>query len=85
MIFLLDAITSRGCLSNQMEKGCDDSTCTRCKSDKCNAQIFPEDRLSCLHCEGESCVNQTNTIDVRYPCVKYVLEDECYSIFSHSN
>lgn len=74
----------RGCLGNQMNIGCNNSTCVSCKYDKCNAQIFPEDRLSCLHCKGENCVNQTNTIEVRFPCVKYVPNDECYTIFTYS-
>lgn len=83
-LFLKGGITIRGCLANNFEADCK-TTCTSCKSDKCNAQIFPEDRLSCLHCQGKSCVNQTNTIDVRYPCEKYVQDDECFSIFSYGN
>lgn len=78
-------MTIRGCLTNQLGFGneCEEDKCIRCKTDKCNAQIFPEARLSCLHCQGKSCVNQTNTIDVRYPCVNYDEKDQCYAIFSH--
>lgn len=54
-----------------------------CAIDKCNGKIFPESRLHCLHCEGPSCVNQSNTVDVRHPCVNYVKDDQCYSIFEH--
>lgn len=70
-------------MSNAKESLCTNDTCTQCKANKCNAQIFPEDRLSCLHCEGGGCVNQTNTIDVRYPCVNYAVDDECFVIFSY--
>lgn len=82
-VFISDGITIRGCLGNQLDVGCNNSTCVSCKKEKCNAQIFPEDRLSCLHCKGASCVNQTNTIEVRFPCVKYVKDDECFTIFKH--
>ncbi|XP_055308419.1 uncharacterized protein LOC129572481 [Sitodiplosis mosellana] len=76
-------ITIRGCLSHREQTLCEPGSCSFCRSNKCNAQIFPEDRLSCLHCEGSICVNQTNTIDVRYPCSNYVADDECYSVFSY--
>lgn len=55
-----------------------------CTTDKCNGKIFPESRLHCLHCAGGSCVNQSDTIEVRHPCVNYVREDRCYSIFEFS-
>lgn len=86
MTFISDGITIRGCLaSHLLTSECGGNTCTSCKSDKCNAQIFPEDRLTCLHCQGESCVNQTNTIEVRHPCVNYTPNDECYTVFSRGN
>lgn len=80
---ILDGITIRGCLPHHQQTLCNTDSCSFCRSNKCNSQIFPEDRLNCLHCEGSSCVNQTNTIDVRYPCAKYDADDECYSIFSY--
>lgn len=80
----LDKVTIRGCLPHKMEEQCTDENCTFCRSDKCNDQVFPENRLSCLHCEGASCVNQTNNINVRYFCANYDPADECYTVFSHS-
>lgn len=80
---ILDGITVRGCISrNKQNQQCVDNSCLTCRSNNCNAQIFPEDRLSCMHCEGSSCVNQTNTVDVRYPCAQYTQNDSCYSVFS---
>lgn len=88
----LDGITIRGCSSHRHDDNnissqlieCNGSNdCSSCKTDKCNGNIFPENRLHCLHCGGSSCVNQTNTIDVRHPCVNYVADDNCYSVFSH--
>lgn len=70
-------------MSRQRQSRCSEDSCTVCRSNKCNAQIFPEDRLSCLHCEGGSCVNQSNTVEVRYPCVNYKPDDSCYSVFSN--
>lgn len=85
MRFVLDQNTIRGCLAHHLEHECNNDTCVSCRSDKCNSQIFPENRLSCLHCGGSSCVNQTNTIKVRYFCANYDALDECYSVFSHGN
>ncbi|XP_031624828.1 calponin homology and LIM domain-containing protein-like [Contarinia nasturtii] len=78
-----NGITTRGCLSSSKKRICSENSCSRCKSNKCNGEIFPEDRLICLHCSGSNCVSQGNSIDVRFPCVNYVPNDECYSIFSH--
>lgn len=87
---ILDGITIRGCSSTRRidpkDDKCNDiNECTLCKTNKCNGMVFPESRLHCLHCGGSSCVNQTNTIDVRHPCVNYRADDKCYSIFSHGN
>lgn len=80
---IIGGVTIRGCLSHRKKPSNGTDTCQFCRSNKCNSEIFPADRLSCLHCEGSSCVNQTNTVDVRYPCVNYELKDECYTIFSY--
>lgn len=79
----VDGFTVRGCLTPQILSQCSDGACVSCRVNKCNSQIFPEDRLSCLHCEGSDCVNQANTIEVRYPCANYQENDSCYSIFSN--
>lgn len=67
-----------------MEFECSDNDdeCALCTSNKCNGNIFPENRLHCLHCEGSTCVNQTNTVAVRYPCVNYISSDSCYTVFA---
>lgn len=70
-------------MTRQIQSQCGNDSCASCKSNKCNANIFPEDRLSCLHCEGSDCVNQRNTVEVRYPCANYQPNDSCYSVFSN--
>lgn len=55
----------------------------KCYLDKCNGQIYPEDRLFCLHCDGNDCVNQTDLIEVKHPCANYIYRDECYNVFSY--
>lgn len=77
-----DRVTVRGCTTRQEQNDYGKHASNYCKSNKCNGKIFPEDRLSCLHCAGNSCVNQTNTVDVRYPCINYHPDDMCYSVFS---
>lgn len=79
---VLDGVTIRGCSPAQTVESTKEDPYETCKTDKCNGDIFPEDRLHCLHCAGSSCVNQANTFDVRYPCVNYDGNDKCYSVFS---
>lgn len=59
------------------------ATAFSCGSTKCNGDIFPIDRLHCLHCAGESCVNAPNNVTIRYPCVNFTDTDSCYSVFSY--
>lgn len=80
---LLDGHTIRGCTPLNPTWMSTTNEYDVCAIDKCNGKIFPESRLHCLHCEGNSCVNQTNTVDVRHPCLNYVKNDQCYSIFEH--
>lgn len=79
---VLDGVTIRGCLAISTVVPNNEDNYEKCEDDKCNGDIFPEDRLHCLHCAGSSCVNQADTIDVRHPCVNYDRNDKCYSIFS---
>lgn len=79
---VLDDVTIRGCSPVQTEVSINENNHQTCENDRCNGDIFPEDRLHCLHCAGSSCVNQADTIDVRHPCVNYDGNDKCYSIFS---
>lgn len=72
-----DTISRARCAENDL--------CAVCSTSKCNGNVHPEDRLHCLHCAGENCVNQTDTVDVRYPCVRFVDQDNCYSVFSQGN
>ncbi|XP_031624827.1 uncharacterized protein LOC116341726 [Contarinia nasturtii] len=76
-------ITIRGCTRSTGKISLNTDFFAICKSNNCNAQNFPADRLSCLHCEGGSCANQSNSIEMRYPCVNYHPNDQCYSIISH--
>lgn len=83
-----DGLTVRGCKAPTM--GCvtgaiddDGNQCSQCSSDKCNGNIYPDYRLHCLHCAGDSCVRPANSVTVRYPCATFVDTDSCYSIFSH--
>lgn len=69
-------------MTRQRQNQCSNGKCFICRTNNCNSQIYPEDRLSCVHCEGSGCVNQTNTIEVRYPCANYRADDSCYSVFS---
>lgn len=87
-----DGITTRGCSPPQTDEFSEDKNdwckgdeCNECTTSKCNGEIFPKNRLHCLHCDGNSCVNRTNDDDVRHPCVRYNSNDECYNIFSHGN
>lgn len=82
----LDGNTVRGCTPTNaawLKKISENDEYELCSSDQCNGKVFPENRLHCLHCSGLSCVNQSNTIDVRHPCVNYVATDECYTIFQY--
>lgn len=79
----LDHATVRGCLTPEITCSENEESCQGCTSDRCNGNVFPENRLHCLHCSGSSCVNQTNTVSVRYPCVNYESIDSCYDVFSH--
>lgn len=70
-----DASHNTKCVKNE--------ECNVCMNSKCNGNVFPENRLHCLHCAGSTCVNQSNTVAVRHPCENYVNDDTCYSVFSH--
>lgn len=75
-----DGITVRGCGKPATE---DNTTSFSCPSNRCNGDIFPVDRLHCLHCAGADCVRAPNNVTYRYPCVNYTEADSCYSVFSH--
>lgn len=53
-----------------------------CEDDRCNGEIFPQDRLTCAQCNGETvCQNSTTNNFPRYQqfCQKYVKKDECFT------
>lgn len=68
----------RGCAS--ATETCNDSnTCTICTSDKCNAGIFPPNRLQCYQCNGDKCNDVLANSIASKPCLNYVDKDECYT------
>lgn len=83
-----DGTTVRGCKKPTMEcangtDGADGDQCAACGSNKCNGDIYPENRLHCWHCAGADCVRPSTAVAVRYPCANYAEYDSCYSIFSY--
>uniref|UniRef100_A0A1A9X3I3 DUF753 domain-containing protein n=1 Tax=Glossina brevipalpis TaxID=37001 RepID=A0A1A9X3I3_9MUSC len=83
--------TERGCLSNLDD---DDflnclnntsSSCSTCRGDKCNREIYPSDRLSCHICDSNTnsdCEASPTSLSV---CPKYDAGDSCVTSFDKGN
>lgn len=56
-----------------------------CSDDKCNGNLFPENRLQCYQCNGdEECKNITENTRMG-PCTIYSENDQCYSLLNEGN
>lgn len=56
---------------------------TICETDKCNNQVFPANRLKCLHCKGDSdCeLDKEDSKQKLKPklCETYAVDEKCYT------
>ncbi|EDV99760.1 uncharacterized protein LOC6564918 [Drosophila grimshawi] len=82
---VLDGYTIRGCaseLDNATLKSCNNELeCLTCTfMDGCNRQIFPQYRLKCLQCSGNSINSTCATENHAYSkvCETYRLGDKCF-------
>jgi hypothetical protein len=68
----------RGCLENLAGASCtENEMCGKCSQlDKCNSQLFPSNRLSCLSCNNAICNETTSSL-----CIKYKNDDNCVTLF----
>lgn len=67
-------------VSNANLCGTSDLTCLTCNEDYCNGITFPtQDRLSCIKCIGEDCVNLITRSEY---CERWSSSEKCVSVFS---
>lgn len=66
----------RGCGVVQQ---CNTSTCQSCTGERCNSQVFPANRHSCLHCVGDQCA--LGPLQAKF-CLIYNQQDtSCITIY----
>lgn len=79
--------THRGCFNEMLGDGVECANqsvnCRQCIESNCNGEIFPSNRLSCFHCEGENSDHECykdleNDPELSYPCETYNFRDSCY-------
>ncbi|XP_037051310.1 proprotein convertase subtilisin/kexin type 5-like isoform X1 [Bradysia coprophila] len=49
-----------------------------CTEDNCNANLYPENRLTCHKCSGANCIANEN-LSVAVACQRYRADDECFT------
>lgn len=80
-------VLKRGCLSalsatEQASCSATSSTCTTCTTNRCNALVYPSDRMSCYSCAEGECHSHEG-IALEY-CPNYVQGDSCVTRFDSS-
>lgn len=74
---LTGEITIRGC---ELPSVNPPSTYFSCKTDNCNANIYPGNRITCHKCVGTNC-STANELPVALPCQRYRADDQCFTYF----
>lgn len=74
---------SRSCLDDKEmddHETCQGELCSKCSTENCNDQKFPENRLSCHRCNGDECETPTSQV-----CNRYRANDVCFTLVDESN
>lgn len=53
-----------------------------CSGDNCNANIYPDNRLTCHKCSGPECLT-SNDLSTPVPCEKYRTDDVCITHYDN--
>lgn len=69
-----DGSTARGCAKDLPQS----NTKELCEPNRCNGQIYPQNRLSCHKCHGTAECALEQTVDTQEPCLRYQTDDNCY-------
>lgn len=86
--------THRGCFKEMLDYVIEcfpqSFNCKQCSDNNCNGEVFPANRLLCLHCEGSNmtgdCYKSIDDYqDLSYPCEIYNFRDSCYLYIDDDN
>lgn len=72
----------RGCLDDLLASTtCTEPDCVPCSGQNCNNKLFPENRISCKSCQGETC----NGGSVDKICNQFVANEACFTFYGEEN
>ncbi|XP_021695905.1 neurogenic locus notch homolog protein 1 [Aedes aegypti] len=78
-------VLQRGCLEQLSPGGveqCSGTTCTTCRTNRCNIGNYPESRLECYSCLQPPCISH-GSISLEY-CLQYSTSDRCVMLLDTS-